>query len=178
MVKGLRPQRVYQWNYQQFFEWRTPEPYDYLAWSALIELDAADKSTTFLLKYVAWNDDTADSTFYGIEAPRKCPMRSAFEWGELSWEDYWTHKDWLLKILVPFNPGPVISTLMSPADIDPMVMLKFRVNENRFPYELKREHLETAWKYTEWNGRDPIAAERKYREFMMRHGHRFEKKAA
>ena len=105
-------------------------------------------------------------------------MREAFEWGNLTWDEYWTHKDYLYRLLVPFNLGPVVTTKIRSSEIDHQAMLWFRTLGDRFPYELKREQLELAWKHSSWSGLDPVETERAYREFMKRFGHRFSLRAA
>ena len=106
-------------------------------------------------------------------------MRQAFEWGEITWEEFWTHKESLYRILLPFNPGYVTTERITPADIDPAALASFRALEGRFPYELKRQQLELGWEHAVLGGsKDAANAERQYREFMMRFGSRFANRAA
>ncbi len=39
--------------------------------------------------------------YYLIEAPRNCIMRQAFEIGEITFEEYWHHKGWLIEATIP-----------------------------------------------------------------------------
>ena len=104
------------WTSEQSDLMHQPEPYDRSGSAALFEIDSPDGLTQFLVSVTG--DDFRDSgwpeyfTFYGIEAPRTCKMRHGFEWGEISWRDYWTHKEWLLHMRSPCRLITSLGTFM------------------------------------------------------------------
>lgn len=167
-----------KWTRDQFDCARRPEPYDRNHKGVLEEIDSPDKSAVFLLTVGCFDEDVGEFTIYGIEAPRGSPVRGAFEWGEISWLDFWAHKNWILQINLPLSCGDPISKYISCAQINSETRSRFEFLNHRGPYQLKLQQLELSWEYSSWDGTDPIEAEREYRNFMMRHGHRFADKAA
>lgn len=161
------------WTREQFNKSRRPEPYDRLNKGALQETDSPDNSAVFLVAIAGLDETHGEFTMYGIEAPRGCPMREAFEWGEISWIDFWSHRNWLLEITVPLQSGDAVSKYISVEDINPETRARFEVLGQRGPYHLKLRQLELSCEYSSWDGTDPVQAERDYRDFMIRHGHRF-----
>ena len=166
------------WTYEQVTNWRRPEPWDRFTGATLTELDTPDGSATFLFILGNFAEDEGMLTFYGIEAPRHCVMRVAFEWGDITWDEYWTHRDSVCRLILPFSPGQIYASMISPTSIDIMTQRRFQNLDNLFPYEIKRLHLESSWKQAWATGQDPVKAEWEYHEFMNRHGHRFSKSAA
>jgi hypothetical protein len=166
------------WTYDEFGMRGNPEPYDCPSYAALSELVAPDGASVFLLLLSAHVPGADPCTYYGIEAPHSCPQRKAFEWGKMSWLNYWTHKKWLLKIQCPFDPGTPMATFITPDDMDLTTiqdLTDFNVN---YPFELKRAQLEGRC-YAPWKDpREIEKAEREYQQFMMKYGHRFSKIAA
>jgi hypothetical protein len=157
---------------------REPEPYDATVGPQLGELDSPDVSTALLLIFSKLNEDNGLVTYYGIEAPRNCPMREAFEWGELEWEDYWTHKDVLYEVTMSFNPGPAVGRLITPADLPPNIIRTFRKYGSIFPYELKRRALALSLRIAILQNTNIEEPQQEYNDFMDRFGHRFTNKAA
>ena len=166
-------QRHFQWTYEEVGKTRRPEPYDRISEGNLRELDATDGSTAFLFRHIQMDEDTGYFIYLAIEAPRGCPMREAFEWGELTWDEYLTHRPFLYRLTIPFNPGPVITTQITPQEIPPFAMKRFRQMGDNFPYEFKRQQLELTMKHASLPRRDPIKAKKEYEEFMARFDHRF-----
>ena len=166
------------WTFEQFAERCEPEPFDCCTAGNLTELTAPDGSTAFLLRQSQFDEEHGFVVFYGIEAPRSSPARRAFEIGQLSWFEYWTQTEWLLRITRPFEPGPIVSTYITPAEIDTECLENFKHLGARFPYELKREQLELHWENAPSNGRNPRASAKEYQNFMLKHGHLFRSKAA
>ena len=167
-----------EFTYDEFMTWRMPEPYDCVIPTDLHEVEAPDGSVLFLVLFGRFNDDTMLVTHYAIEAPRHCLMREAFEWGDISWVEYWTHRSHLMFIEHPFDPGPVTTRIITPAQIDARTLQRLKNLGDKSPYELKREHLERCLKNTTWNGKCPVKADRKYSEFMARHATKLRMKAA
>jgi hypothetical protein len=113
-----------------------------------------------------------------MEAPAECPMREAFEWGEFTWDEYWTHKDFLYEIIAPFEPGPVSSRIIAPGELSQSAKKIFIGLGERFPFELKRRHLELGVEYNV-NFLDELAvARRDYDAFMTKYAHRFARRVA
>jgi hypothetical protein len=179
MTKNSASTEKFQWPYGLLENARTPPPYDRAINTLITELDAPDGSTTFLLKFFAFDEELGLATYYAIEAPRDCPMRQAFEWGHISWHEYWTHKTHLYELIIPFNPGPVTTTFITPEEIAPKEIANFHQLGHFSPNHLKLEQLELAWKNSIRNpARDEIEAERQYHEFLQRCAHRFPPRAA
>ena len=170
------------WTSEQSDVMNKPEPHDQSGAASLFEMDAPDGSTQFLVSVTG--DDFQESgcpeyfTFYGIEAPRTCKMRHAFEWGEISWRDYWTHKGWLLHMRTPFNGGPMESAYVSTTNLSKHFCADLDYFGHKGPYEFKREQLELSCIPSPFRPKDLPHAEREYQEFMMRHGHKFGRRAA
>ena len=171
------------WTYEQSVLEREPEPYDRSGAAALFELDAPDHSTVFLVSITG--DDFRESgwpdyfTYYGIEAPRDCPMRRAFEWGEISWRDFWTHKGWLLHMREPFAGGPMVSSYVSTSHLSKYFNETLDDFRTKGPYDFKLQQLELSCMPSPFTSpRELAKAEREYQEFMLRHGHKFARRAA
>ena len=174
----VKKQTCVKWTYEQRILLREPEPYDRTVGPKLGELDSPDVSTTLLLIFSKLNEDNGLVTYYGIEAPRNCPMREAFEWGEMEWQDYWTHKDVLYEVTMSFNPGPAVARPITPSDLPSNIIGTFRKYESIFPYELKRRALALSLRVAILEKRDSDETQQEYNDFMFRFGHRFKNKAA
>jgi hypothetical protein len=182
MTHRIIKPKAFTWTIDQLNQLRTPEPYDICGIGALFELDAPDNSTVFLLLMDHYNEDAGHADLYAIEAPQECPMRKAFEWGELTWEEFWTHKDHLLLISVPLGYGIVHTRIVRPSEMSPQMKFRLKRLENLYPYELKRRQLEIDMElsrsHSAYTAKDAVTAEREDREFMSRVGHRLSKPAA
>ena len=76
-----------------------------------------------------------------------------FEAGKMSWFDYWHHKEWLLYVSIPLmSREPITTRYISPGDIAPHIIERFKEFGNQGPYELKRQILELGWEYASWDG--------------------------
>ena len=165
------------WTFEQSMLRKTPEPYDRSGSAALVEMDAPDHSTQFLVAVTGddfqghgWPDHF---TYYGIEAPRTCKMRHAFEWGEISWRDYWTHKGWLLLMRTPFDGGPMVSEYVATRNLSQNFYTILDKFGNKSPFEFKREQLEGCFRLSTLRPKEFPKAEHEYQEFMKRHGQKF-----
>jgi hypothetical protein len=168
----------FTWTYEQFIQRRKPEPYDFLIIGTSYELDAPDKSTVFLLLFAGWDETTGDTTFYGLEAPVTCPMRQAFEQGEISWEDFWTREGQIYRFLVPFNPGPLRIDVIPTSQVNKTARDAFSYGTYS-PYDIKHDRLRSSWEILPdaWK-KKKAAAERSYKAYLARCGHRLTKKHA
>jgi hypothetical protein len=177
-MNSLNQGKIFKWSYEQVMDLRSPEPYDEYSISSLCELDAPDGSTTFLVIRDKRDEDSGLVKKYAIEAPADCPMRQAFEWGDFTWDEYWTHKDYLYELSVPFNPGPVSSRIISPSDMSQFIKDLLANLGERFPYELKRRHLEIRVDYSLNYPAEYEIAKHEYDSFIAKYAHRFAKRAA
>ena len=166
------------WTCDEFGEATRPAPYDCLSHASLSEILARDGVTTFLLMVSIHDIDADPAIYYGIDAPRNCPMRQAFEWGKISWADYWAHKGWLLKIECPWNPGILKTSYITPDQMDITTHRDLQQLEGQYPYDVKRRILELGCDLAKSGTREATAAEREYRQFMTMYGHHFAKLAA
>lgn len=69
------------------------------------QFDAPDNSTKFLSLAIIMSEDEASAKIYLIEAPLGCPMRREFEFGELTWLEFWHHKNWLIELRISMKIG-------------------------------------------------------------------------
>jgi hypothetical protein len=166
------------WSLELFMAYRKPEPYDVPSSGELMEVDSKDLTSVFLVDHCFGEEHGLDVSFYAIEAPRSCPLRKAFEWGEISWLDFFMHKEWLLYISMPVNALQVVSKYITPHQIDPTTRIRMEHMGRTFPYELKRQQLEARCTNSILETGDTRVAEREYQNFMVRYGHRFSKAAA
>ena len=175
---ATKDHHILEWSYEQAIAYRHTEPYKRSLGPKLMELDSPDESTTFLLIFSKLNEDNGLVTYYGIEAPRNCPLREAFEWGEIEWEDYWTHKDVLYEVTMSFNPGPAVGRPIKPSELPQDTISRFRRLGNEYPYELMRQALALSLEIAIIQNADIENNQHAYDDLMNRFGHRFKKKAA
>ena len=166
------------WTYDQILNWQSPEPYDIMYRGKLFELPTPHNETLLLVIFSKFDELNQYLTFYGIEAPRECPMRSAFEWGELTWDEYWSHKDAICHLEVPFSPAPIRSQIIRPNQINHRTKNLFSRLNHQSPFDLKRRSLEHLYDTAKITGKNLIKAEQDYLEFMARHGDMLKKSAA
>jgi len=147
----------------------------------MFQLDAYDHSTglmtSFLTCFSDYSEDTSVSQYYAIEAPRGCPAREAFEVGNISWMDYWSHKGWLLRLHIPIKGGDVSSTYITMDDVNDNTIGHFKHHGTSGPLLLMREMFESRLNMARLKGEDGMEEERDYLEFLTRHRHRLPKAA-
>ena len=105
-------------------------------------------------------------------------MRKAFEWGEISWLDFFMHKEWRLYLSMPVNALQVVSKYITPNQIDPTTRILMAHMGRTFPYELKRQQLEARCTNSILETGDTRVAEHDYQKFMVKDGRRFSTDAA
>lgn len=120
-----------------------PFPYDSPHKITISQLDAPDGSTKFL-KYSAYStEDYRYMVSYLIEAPPECPMRREFEFGELTWEEFWYHRGWLIEFRAELEgPAPIEVRYVSPEQLPTKVKDTLRRMGNTSPMSLKLAALE------------------------------------
>ena len=169
------------WAFSAFAAWRTPEPFDVPTVADAFETDTPDLSAVLLMKVGSIGPKNDSITFFGIEAPPHSPFRRAFEWGDMSWLDFWSHKDWLLQIHAPFDRSPVTSRYITPAEMHGHSPQSFKHLDGKFPFGLKKEQLELRCEdifLTKLTKKKRELAEADYQKFMAKYGHRFLNDAA
>ncbi len=95
-----RNPNISYWDAGELGFMRDSYPFDGPNTTHICEFLPPDQSTVFLCLtggFVEHKDYDMSSHYYLIEAPKGCPMRQAFEIGDLSWEDFWHHKGWLIE---------------------------------------------------------------------------------
>lgn len=166
------------WTADIFNAARSPEPYDKLSSSSLNEIIAPDGVTTFLRIHGYFDENNGVGVSYGIEAPQSCAMRRAFEVGNLAWPDFWVHKGWLLRFTFDISNELVQAEFIHPLKMDARMCQMLKNLGNTSPFEIKHRQLEVSIEMAHRFGRDTAPAEREYRDFMIRHGNKFMRKAA
>ena len=154
-----------------------PEPHDQFGASNLAEIDAPDGSATFLYMHAGFSDDGLFRRI-AIEAPRNCPMRIAFEWGEISWLDFWCHRGWLLDIYWSIEGGGAVAHYVTPDQLPVEILDSLKWLGFQSPYFLKHVQLELHALYAGRDGEDDAKAEKDYRDFIVKHGAKILKFAA
>ncbi len=99
-----RNPNITSWSGECLAECFSLFPFNLPQMLSFFEYIAPDGVTRFLGLYGGGGesqDFTLSSLRYMIEAPEDCVMRKAFAVGDLSWEDYWHHKGWLLELFKP-----------------------------------------------------------------------------
>ncbi len=79
-------------------------PYDGPNYISIEEIVSPLDQTVFLSLFGDWAENEnfdLSVIYYLIEAPRDCKMRQAFEVGDITFEDYWYHKGWLIEAKIP-----------------------------------------------------------------------------
>lgn len=159
-----------QWKYDEFARRTKPEPFDQLTCANASELETPDRKATLLLYLSHLDEPGGRFTFYAIEAPRTCPVRKAFEWGELTWLDFWIHKPWLIEINYQIGGHDPLSRYIRPNEMNEQTVCYFDVLGHRGPYILKYEQIKGALKHLNSPGWDAEESIRNYRDFVLRHG--------
>lgn len=168
------------WTHRIFEAAHAPEPFNVFSSTYLKEIVAPDESTVFLELSGDIDETKGTISSYGIEAASSCPVRKAFEIGEMSWLDFWEHRGWLIQFTFDLQvfKGPIRAEFISPSQINKDTYTHLRLLGNQSPFAIKRQQLEAAWRCAARSGIDLVQAEREYRSFLIRHGSKIDLKAA
>jgi hypothetical protein len=144
----------------------------------IFQLNAPDRSTSFLVCFGSYCEATNQCTYFAIEAASRCSARAAFEAGKMSWIDFWSNKGWLLRLEININGGDVQSIYIEPDDLLDHTISVFKKHGNKSPYFLMREQYLSRIECAHFKGEGAFDEEREYLEFMVHHSDKFDKVAA
>lgn len=165
------------WSEQEFQRQMLVDLYREADCLGMFQLDAPDQSTSFITCFDACTEDLSIAYYYAIEAPRSCPVRQAFEVGKISWMEFWSHKDWLLRIDAP-STGDCASRYITFEDIDSSTIRFFQNYGNNGPFLLMIKQLKSGITLAKFDGGDAMEEERDLHNFLSVHGHRLRDSAA
>ena len=172
------------WTRDEFFQHRSPEPYDCLLAGGIYEVDSPDGSATFLSTQYNWCEETGFSKHIAIEAPPSCPTRYSFEIGDISWTDFWTHRGWLLHIQTREGLEYCTVSYIRAKDAPRKFFSFLRCMGPIGPFEIKRLNYERIINTLSQTFDPPMPnagslehTVKKYQRFMTLHGDKFTKKA-
>lgn len=165
--------RPLAWTRDVLESFRYPEPYDICSAGQLKEINAPDGSSVFLMIHGYWDEASSLVVTYAVEAPSTCPIRMAFEKGDILWPEFWNHRGWLIRFSFNLFGGPVHAEYIKPEEIDQRTHVLLNHFRERSPFEIKRRQLESRWKYGHEYDADTKMAERQYRDFFVRHRDKF-----
>lgn len=125
-----------RWPHSVLESERHPLPYVHPGFGSIGELDAPDKSATFLTVGTSLIRDQEIIVRYLLEAPIGYPMRTAFENGEVSIEDFADHRGWLIRLQTKiFCYDDLIVSYVHPTQIDSEARQFFKCFEDVGPYQ-------------------------------------------
>jgi hypothetical protein len=131
-----------RWSFDHLNTLRNPMPYIGPCIADIVELDAPDKSSVFLVFFGTSNIDSEIVTRYLVEAPPGETMRQAFEAGEVSMEDFWDHRGWLIRMdrRILSADDPTV-TYIHPTQMDSESRANLQSYGDQSPYERLIEKL-------------------------------------
>ncbi len=168
-----------RWSCDHVDTMRNPMPYARSCLTDIMELDAPDRSTTFLVFYGHGLLDEEITFWYLVEAPRDCIMRRAFETGEISMEDFWDHKGWLIQMetILMATSDPVIKYI-HPTQMDAASRANLQSLNGRSPYEHMIDRLTSLLKFRKDQGVDISDYQAQIDDVIRHMPHREFKKSA
>lgn len=166
------------WQHSMIFDHNSssPFPYDQPSRAGLFEIDAPDLSTQFLGLPFHLNDSEDRFVSYLIEASEDCPIRRKFEFGDITWKEFWHHRRWLIEYQVNLETNHAWVRYVHPSE---MVERKRKYLEKynlQSPMELKLQGLEYRSAFDcklgddmEQLGKKLTEFRKKYPEIVRRH---------
>lgn len=167
--KERHPQIAY-WPRSSFEDALNPAPFQHPGLGRIFEIRALDG--TVFLSMPSWQlpDDEAITRFL-IEAPRDCPTRAAFETGGISFDDYWDHKGWLVKLRCELvSENDYEACYITPSQIDLATRQKFRQFDGVSPYQYLLEGMEHFLKSAISKGEDVTERKKRIQDFYRKYG--------
>lgn len=140
-----RNPNISRWTASCITDARYEFPFNGPQYEPVRQYTAPDGVTTFLAIYgdgVESEDFVLSNTWYLIEAAKDCPMRRAFEFGEISWEDFWFHRGWLIELTMPnIMVSDANVRYVRPTDMSLRAREAIREYNQQSPLQLKYEAL-------------------------------------
>lgn len=156
----------------QLGERRWPFPFDDYPFHDIFEIDSPDReSVLFGLGPTLMPDETFVVS-YLTESLAGCPMRRAFEFGEITWTDYWLSRPWLLRVDLTFpNSEPKgNSRYISPREMDAQTLAALHEIDDRHPLLYKEELLKGFVEVSRvFSSPDKEQLEKNYRDFVSQY---------
>ncbi len=105
--------------------------------------------------------------YYLIEAPRDCKMRQAFEVGDITFEDYWHHKGWLIEAKIPSLSSQGYSLrYIHPSNMCALAKDTLKNPSGKSPVQQKYDALISHKRWSEKNQAMLEELERKYADVL------------
>lgn len=146
------------WRDSMLETMHSPFPFDAPMQVPLFQIDAPDQSTQFLGLPFDMCENEELMVTYLVEAPSDCPMRQEFECGELTWQEFWQHRGWLIEYKYEFHiDGGAFVRYVHPSHMIEREKHYMIECNNISPMELKLEALES-FALCKWP--DPMKSER------------------
>jgi hypothetical protein len=125
-----------RWSDDHLNTLRHPMPYIGPCIAEIMELDSPDRSAVFLAFSGGYFLDEGIVIKYLVEAPSDDVMRRAFEAGDISMEDFWDHRGWLIRMetRIMSTDDPVMKYI-HPAQMDLQSRGILQSYKDRSPYE-------------------------------------------
>lgn len=144
------------------------------------EYDAPDFSTQFLaLSGNAYEDAELNLhlTLYMIETPKNCKMRHAFKVGDISWEDFWFHRSWLIELQTDslYEKGAK-ARYISPFHMDSEAKDTIREYNDQSPLQMKHDVLCRV--ASGWDPKSKLEAQKELNQLIANYGQHLVLKAA
>jgi hypothetical protein len=153
------------WSYEHLNTLRNPMPYIGPSIADIIELDAPDRSTVFLAFFGIYSLDEEIVTRYLVEAPPGDVMRSAFEAGDVSMEDFWDHRGWLIRMETKIlDCEDSVMQYIHPAQMDSESRASLQRYGDQSPYERLIENLKMLVDFYRRRGEDTSEYQRQIQE--------------
>jgi hypothetical protein len=112
-------------------------------------------------------------------APIDCPMRDAFETGEISWSDYWDSREILISQEHSIYDESYVSTkFCTPRDYSQMARMHLDATWNKSPLEIKHGVHINKIECDQFMRRDSSKSEADFEAFMRVYELRMKKRAA
>jgi hypothetical protein len=154
-------------------------PYDTTAVQVREYLDKSG-----LNRFLGLNGGMSRCERFGLEfltpAPIDCPMRDAFETGEISWSDYWDSREIVISMEYSiFDESYVSTKLCSPRDYSQMARMHLDSKwDKKSPLEIKYGVHINKIECDKFMRRDSSKSEADFEAFMRVYERRMKKRAA
>ena len=134
-------------------------------------------------RFLALSGGMSRCEYFGLHyltpAGIDCPMRDAFETGEISWSDYWDTRDILICWEYSMYDASYVATrFCSTREFSPMARSHIDCKWSKCPLETKRDVLVNKVNIEKFRKRDSSVAEAEYESFMRVYERRMKKLAA